>query len=125
MEKINLELIAYKLDEISKKQELYQSDVSGKLDSLHDTIHIVKNLDKSIAEIKEWKEKRDRHVPIKDFIELSDWKKELDQLISPKQLDKMLTEFESMKTFKTRAMMVYTVIQLSMTAVLFWDKLFN
>lgn len=125
MSEINLELIAYKLEQIAETQKANQLEFSEKLTEINTKLSKFEALNDSVNNLKEWKDKRDRHVPIKDFIEITEWKKELDQLLSPKQLEKLLVEFESLKVFKTKSMMIWTVVQVLMALVVFWDKIFN
>tara|TARA_R110000803_G_C11824903_1_gene302479 strand:+ start:22 stop:399 length:378 start_codon:yes stop_codon:yes gene_type:complete len=125
MSEINLDLIAYKLEQIALTQKTNQEAVDNKLNEINRKLAKLETLNENVSELKEWKEKRDRHVPINDFTELNLWKKEFDQLLSPKQLEKLLVDFETLKTFKTKSMMVWTVVQVLMALVIFWDKIFG
>jgi|TARA_R110000824_G_scaffold230460_1_gene418113 DNA polymerase I-like protein with 3'-5' exonuclease and polymerase domains len=125
MSEINLDLIAYKLEQIALTQKTNQEAVDNKLNEINRKLAKLETLNENVSELKEWKEKRDRHVPINDFTELNLWKKEFDQLLSPKQLEKLLVDFEALKTFKTKSMMVWTVVQVLMALVIFWDKIFG
>ena len=125
MSEINLDLIAYKLEQIALTQKTNQETVDAKLNEINGKLVKLETLNQNVSDLKEWKEKRDRHVPINDFIELNAWKKEFDQLLSPKQLEKLLVDFEALKTFKTKSMMIWTVVQVLMALVIFWDKIFN
>ena len=90
MSEINLDLIAYKLEQIALTQKTNQEAVDNKLNEINRKLAKLETLNENVSELKEWKEKRDRHVPINDFTELNLWKKEFDQLLSPKQLEKLL-----------------------------------
>lgn len=125
MSEINLELIAYKLEQIALTQRTNQEAVDSKLNEINGNLAKLEILNENVDILKEWKAKRERHVPINDFLELNAWKKEIDQLLSPKQLETMLKEFESLKTFRTKSMMIWSVVQVLMALIVFWDKIFK
>jgi|TARA_R110000744_G_scaffold198090_1_gene317299 chromosome segregation ATPase len=51
--------------------------------------------------------------------ELKSWKEKIDEVASPSQIKYALRELENLKTFKTKAVTIFTVIQFGMAAVLF------
>tara|TARA_R110000824_G_scaffold384450_1_gene578449 strand:+ start:192 stop:512 length:321 start_codon:yes stop_codon:yes gene_type:complete len=51
--------------------------------------------------------------------ELKSWKEKIDEVASPSQIKYALRELESLKTFKTKAVTIFAVIQFGMAAVLF------
>jgi hypothetical protein len=44
---------------------------------------------------------------------LENWKSRVDEIVSPTQLQQKLDEIEKLKTFKTQAMMVFSVVQVA------------
>jgi|TARA_R110000824_G_scaffold297559_1_gene485778 hypothetical protein len=51
--------------------------------------------------------------------EVRTWKEKIDEVASPSQIKYALRELESLKTFKTKAVTIFAVIQFAMAAVLF------
>ena len=51
--------------------------------------------------------------------EIKTWKEKIDEVASPSQIKYALRELESLKTFKTKAVTIFAVIQFAMAAVLF------
>jgi hypothetical protein len=48
--------------------------------------------------------------------EIKQWKEKLDDVVSPTQLSELITEVESLKDFKTKAVTVFVVVQFGITA---------
>jgi TolA-binding protein len=51
--------------------------------------------------------------------EIKTWKEKIDEVASPSQIKYALRELENLKTFKTKAVTIFAVIQFGMAAVLF------
>tara|TARA_R110002020_G_scaffold365826_1_gene577911 strand:+ start:134 stop:454 length:321 start_codon:yes stop_codon:yes gene_type:complete len=51
--------------------------------------------------------------------ELKSWKEKIDEVASPSQIKYALRELENLKTFKTKAVTIFAVIQFGMAATLF------
>jgi len=77
----------------------------------------IESLRKELQHVKEQltkiKAKEDRLEEIKS------WKEKMDDVVSPSQMKSALKELENLKTFKTKAVTIFTVIQFGMAAVLF------
>jgi len=56
--------------------------------------------------------------------ELTDWKRRVDDVASPSQLNQLKKEVDDLKHFKTRAITIFAVVQFAMGLILFFDKLF-
>jgi len=56
--------------------------------------------------------------------ELKLWKDKLDDICSPSQLKDLINEFENLKTFKTKAITVFAVVQFGMVAIAWALKVF-
>ena len=59
------------------------------------------------------------HIKEDRVKELQTWKSKIDEIASPTHLQKMTTEIEDLKSFKTRAITVFAVVQFAMAAILF------
>ena len=94
--------------------ETYSKLVLQQLETLTNGIE---SLRKELQHVKEQltkiKAKEDR------LEELKSWKEKMDDVVSPSQMKHALKELENLKTFKTKAVTIFTVIQFGMAAVLF------
>ena len=94
--------------------ETYSKLVLQQLETLTNGIE---SLRKELQHVKEQltkiKAKEDRLEEIKS------WKEKMDDVVSPSQMKNALKELENLKTFKTKAVTIFTVIQFGMAAVLF------
>lgn len=87
---------------------LQQLESLGKgIDGLREELQDVKN------QLTELKAKEDR------VQELRIWKEKMDDVVSPSQMKYALKELESLKTFKTKAVTIFMVVQFAMGAILF------
>lgn len=50
--------------------------------------------------------------------ELKDWKEKIDEVSSPSQLQNAFQEIEDLKTFKTKAVTIFAVVQFLMASAL-------
>ena len=94
--------------------ETYSKLVLQQLETLTNGIE---SLRKELQDVKEQltkiKAKEDRLEEIKS------WKEKMDDVVSPSQMKNALKELENLKTFKTKAVTIFAVIQFGMAAVLF------
>lgn len=94
--------------------ETYSKLVLQQLETLTNGIE---SLRKELQDVKEQltkiKAKEDRLEEIKS------WKEKIDEVASPSQIKYALRELENLKTFKTKAVTIFAVIQFGMAAVLF------
>jgi len=94
--------------------ETYSKLVLQQLETLTNGIE---SLRKELQDVKEQltkiKAKEDRLEEIKS------WKEKMDDVVSPSQMKHALKELENLKTFKTKAVTIFAVIQFGMAAVLF------
>jgi hypothetical protein len=121
MSEANWELIVHRLDSIAKMQ----SDVNSKLDELHEKVTKIETIKHSVDSLKKWKEDVERELPVSDMIAMKEWKGKVDEVVSPTQLKEYITEINNLKTFKTKATMIWVVIQAVVFILLFLDKIFN
>ena len=77
----------------------------------------IENMRRELQDVKEQitkiKAKEDR------LEELKVWKDKIDEVASPSQIKYALRELENLKTFKTKAVTIFAVIQFGMGAILF------
>tara|TARA_Y100000310_G_scaffold254807_1_gene261987 strand:+ start:162 stop:482 length:321 start_codon:yes stop_codon:yes gene_type:complete len=94
--------------------ETYSKLVLQQLETLTNGIE---SLRKELQHVKEQltkiKAKEDRLEEIKS------WKEKMDDVVSPSQMKNALKELENLKTFKTKAVTIFAVIQFGMAAALF------
>jgi len=94
--------------------ETYSKLVIQQLETLNVGIESMR---KELQDVKEQitkiKAKEDR------LEELKAWKEKIDEVASPSQMKYALRELENLKTFKTKAVTIFAVIQFGMAAVLF------
>lgn len=121
MDNINVDLILHRLEEISKKQDAFNS----KVDELTIQLAKVKTIENTVDNIKEWKEKIQDTISTTELKEIKSWKTKMEEQMSPSQFSNYIKEHESFKTFKTQAMMIWIVVQGLMALAIFWDKLFR
>jgi|TARA_R110002051_G_scaffold309032_1_gene381383 hypothetical protein len=94
--------------ETYSKLVLQQLESLGKgIESLREELQDVK------SQLTELKAKEDR------VQELRIWKEKMDDVVSPSQMKHALKELESLKTFKTKSVTIFMVVQFAMGAVLF------
>jgi len=86
--------------------------LSQGIDSLRDEMQEIKQ------ELAIMKTKEDR------VTELKAWKDKLDEVISPRQLSRAIRELEELKTFRTKAVTIFMVVQTLMGIALAWSNLF-
>ena len=82
----------------------------------------IKDLSTEIQELK--KEVVDLKAKEDRVDELRAWKEKIDDVASPPQLKDALTEIDDLKTFKTKAVTVFAVVQFLMALAVAWSKVF-
>jgi len=80
--------------------------LSNGIEGLRAELQDVKN------QLTELKAKEDRVQDLKE------WKEKIDDIASPSQLQNALQEIEDLKTFKTKAVTIFAVVQFLMAGVL-------
>ena len=80
--------------------------LSNGIEGLRVELQDVKN------QLTELKAKEDR------VHDLKEWKEKIDDIASPSQLQNALQEIEDLKTFKTKAVTIFAVVQFLMAGVL-------
>lgn len=96
----------------------YSRLVLKELETLGDGIEALRS---EISEVKQelalLKQKEDRVDEIKA------WKEKIDDVASPTQLKTLTEEVESLKTFKTKAVTIFAVVQFAMAAYVWAMKI--
>ena len=85
--------------------------LSNGIEALRGELQDVKN------QLTELKAKEDRVQDLKD------WKEKIDEVASPTQLQNALQEIEDLKTFKTKAVTIFAVVQFFMAAAIALSKI--
>ena len=93
--------------------ETYSKLVIQQLETLNVGIESMR---KEIQDVKEQitkiKAKEDR------LEELKTWKDKIDEVVSPSQMKYAMRELENLRTFKTKAVTIFAVVQFAMGAIL-------
>jgi TolA-binding protein len=84
--------------------------LSNGIEALRGELQDVKN------QLTELKAKEDRVQDLKD------WKEKIDEVASPSQLQNALQEIEDLKTFKTKAVTIFAVVQFLMAGIIALSK---
>ena len=94
--------------------ETYSKLVIQQLETLNVGIESMR---KELQDVKEQitkiKAKEDR------LEELKAWKDKIDEVVSPSQMKYAMRELENLRTFKTKAVTIFAVVQFTMGAILF------
>ncbi|MAH97960.1 MAG: hypothetical protein CMA12_01245 [Euryarchaeota archaeon] len=94
--------------------ETYSKLVIQQLETLNTGIESMR---KELQDVKEQitkiKAKEDR------LEELKNWKDKIDEVVSPSQMKYAMRELENLRTFKTKAVTIFAVVQFTMGAILF------
>ena len=56
--------------------------------------------------------------------ELKEWKSKVDEVVSPAQLKETIRSLDDLKTFKTKAITIFAVVQFLMAAAIFAKNIF-
>jgi len=96
----------------------YSRLVLKELETLSDGIEIlnqeIQTVKQEIAKMQVREDKVD---------ELRIWKDKIDEIASPSQLSSIITEVEELRTFKTKAVTVFAVIQFIMAGIVWMTKI--
>jgi TolA-binding protein len=94
--------------------ETYSKLVLQQLESLNSGIESMRaELQLVKEQITKIKAKEDR------LEELKAWKDKIDEVVSPSQMKYAMRELENLRTFKTKAVTIFAVVQFTMGAILF------
>ena len=97
----------------------YSRLVLKELETLSDGIDSLKsevqNVKQEIAKMQVREDKVD---------ELKVWKEKIDEIASPTQLKEVILTVEELKTFQTKAITIFAVVQFSMAAYIWLMKVF-
>ena len=86
--------------------------LSDGIDNLRSELHEVKQ---EIAKMQVREDKVD---------ELKVWKEKIDDVASPSQLKEVISHVEELRTFRTKAITIFAVVQFSMAAYIWLMKIF-
>lgn len=94
--------------------ETYSKLVLQQLETLNSGIESMRvELQLVKEQITKIKAKEDR------LEELKTWKDKIDEVVSPSQMKYAMRELENLRTFKTKAVTIFAVVQFAMGAILF------
>lgn len=121
MSEANWELIVHRLDTIVKGQD----EFNKKLQGIDERLMKIDSIKQEVEVLREWKKSVDAVMPVSDMKSLSDWREKIDEVVSPSQLKEHIDELENLKIFKTRATMIWVVIQAVILIVYLLNDVFN
>jgi len=121
MAEVNWELIVHRLDTIVKSQD----DFKTKLNEIDEKVTKIETIKHTVDGLKKWKDSIDGVLPVSDMKTLTEWKGKIDDVVSPTQLKEHINEIGYLKTFKTKATMIWIVIQAAVFIIYFLDKAFG
>ena len=94
--------------------ETYSKLVIQQLETLNKGIESMRQELQDVKEqITKIKAKEDR------LEELKNWKDKIDEVVSPSQMKYAMKELENLRTFKTKAVTIFAVVQFAMGTILF------
>jgi TolA-binding protein len=94
--------------------ETYSKLVIQQLETLNKGIESMRQELQDVKEqITKIKAKEDR------LEELKNWKDKIDEVVSPSQMKYAMRELENLRTFKTKAVTIFAVVQFAMGAIIF------
>ena len=94
--------------------ETYSKLVLQQLETLNKGIESMRQELQDVKEqITKIKAKEDR------LEELKAWKDKIDEVVSPSQMKYAMRELENLRTFKTKAVTIFAVVQFAMGAIIF------
>ena len=94
--------------------ETYSKLVLQQLETLNKGIESMRQELQAVKEqITKIKAKEDR------LEELKAWKDKIDEVVSPSQMKYAMRELENLRTFKTKAVTIFAVVQFAMGAIIF------
>jgi hypothetical protein len=86
--------------------------------------NLADNIDSLKDELQEVKQEMVKMQVKEDKVdELKGWKEKVDEVVSPTQLSNLVREVEDLRTFKTKAITIFTVVQFMM-ALWTWSQKF-
>jgi phage shock protein A len=119
MSEINWELIIHRLDSIAKNQE----ELKTKINDTHDKVSKMEVMQINIDTVVKWKESVDKVLSVNDMKAISEWKDKIEDVVSPTQLKTYISDIDSLKTFKTKATMIWAVVQGIVFIIYFLDSI--
>ena len=106
-----LERLNQNYEALGNKIDGIKSDVGEDFLNVKNEITKVKALQYSISDIKKWKMTYEDEAVLKTVKEQSEWKAEIDNIISPKQLESLVSKVETIDKFKTQVITIFLVAQ--------------
>lgn len=119
MSEVNWELVIHRLDTIARNQE----ELKTKVDDTHEKVSKMEVMQINIDSIVKWKESVDKVLSVNDMKAMGEWKDKIEDIVTPTQLKTYISDIDSLKTFKTKATMIWAVVQGIVFIIYFLDSI--
>lgn len=119
MSDVNWELVIHRLDTIARNQE----ELKTKVDDTHEKVSKMEVMQINIDSIVKWKESVDKVLSVNDMKAMGEWKDKIEDIVTPTQLKTYISDIDSLKTFKTKATMIWAVVQGIVFIIYFLDSI--
>jgi hypothetical protein len=119
MSEVNWELVIHRLDTIARNQE----ELKTKVDDTHEKVSKMEVMQINIDSIVKWKESVDKVLSVNDMKAMGEWKDKIEDIVTPTQLKAYISDIDSLKTFKTKATMIWAVVQGIVFIIYFLDSI--
>lgn len=110
-----LERLNSNYESLNDKIDSIKSDVHEEISALKNDITKVKAMQYTLDELKAFRQKYEDAAVLKTLEEINKWKGEIDEVISPSQLKEYIINtnksLSDLKTFKTKAVTIFLVVQ--------------
>lgn len=106
-----LERLNTNYENLNNKIDSLRTDVHEEIADIRNDITKIKAMQYSLDELKAWKKTYENEAVLKILKELSEWKEEVDEVVSPTQLKAYISSIQDLQTFKTQAITIFLVVQ--------------
>ena len=106
-----LERLNQNYESLNNKIDGIRTDVHEEISDVRNDITKLKTIVYTVDEIKKWKSSYEDVAALKSINQLTSWKEEIDEIVSPTQLKELNTKVANHEMFKTKATTIFLVIQ--------------
>lgn len=121
MKEVNWELIVHRLDTIVESQ----SETKDWIKEVNQKISKLDKIEEALDDLKDWKKEIDETMSVTDMNNMVEWKKKIEDIVSPSQLKEHINDIGKLKTFRTKATMIWVIIQAIILILYFLNEAFG